>query len=80
MKEPCIDCPSKVIDDYGYFCDLACGKRSAWENYMAGVKEVVGWLGFHYVVRPNKDSISQFEPYYMITISEVESKLKVWGL
>ncbi len=40
-KEPCIDCPNKVIDDFGYFCDIACGKRAAWENYMAGYDQAL---------------------------------------
>ncbi len=40
-KEPCIGCPNKVIDEWGYFCGLSCGKRIAWLNYMEGIKEVV---------------------------------------
>lgn len=34
--DPCKDCSNKVIDDYGYFCDLACGKHSAYLNKEAG--------------------------------------------
>ena len=39
-EEPCVDCPDKVIDDYGYFCDLSCGKRTAWLYYKAGQESV----------------------------------------
>ena len=50
-KEPCIDCLDINTDEYGYICDLACGKRTAWLNYMEGLKagveqgrcEVVEW-------------------------------------
>jgi len=35
-KCPCDDCKDKVIDYYGYFCDLSCGKRSAWKQREAG--------------------------------------------
>ena len=43
-KEPCIGCPDMDLDEYGYLCDLACGKRTAWLNYMAGMKKVIEWL------------------------------------
>jgi len=101
-KEPCIECPNKKIDDYGYFCDLACGKRTAWLNYKAGeikgfktglsmsepynegkqkgVKEVVEWIKTHYLVGPDKDSITQFKPFYSITLDDLEANLKEWGI
>ncbi len=74
VKEPCIDCPDKVVDDYGYFCDIACGKRTAWQNYQAGIKEVVKWIESHQLIKPDKNSITRFEPFYQI--KEVE--LKEW--
>ena len=43
MKDPCRDCKRKIEDDYGLFCDLACGKHTAWVNYQAGREEVVEW-------------------------------------
>ena len=35
-KCPCDDCPNKVIDDYGYVCDLSCGKWGEWFMFEAG--------------------------------------------
>jgi len=43
-KEPCIGCPRIRKDEYGYLCDIACGERTAWRNYMAGIKLVVEWI------------------------------------
>lgn len=43
-KDPCINCDNKVSDDYGYLCDLACGKRTAWLNYQAGQQSVMEWI------------------------------------
>jgi len=34
---PCDGCEKKVVDDYGYMCDLACGRRSHWISEKAGV-------------------------------------------
>lgn len=39
MEDPCKNCPNIQLDSYGYVCDLACGKRTAWLNYQAGVKD-----------------------------------------
>jgi hypothetical protein len=36
FKNPCDGCENKQEDDYGYLCDLACGKRTAWINQEAG--------------------------------------------
>ena len=33
---PCDGCEGKVIDEYGYMCDLSCGKRSQWISERAG--------------------------------------------
>lgn len=35
-KCSCDDCPEKQDDIYGRFCDLACGKWTAWKNHEAG--------------------------------------------
>jgi hypothetical protein len=40
-KDPCIDCPNKQVDDYGYLCDLACGKRAAWMNQEIGADRML---------------------------------------
>jgi len=34
--DPCDGCADKVIDDYGYFCDIACGKHSAYIYRLEG--------------------------------------------
>ena len=33
-KCPCDDCTAehKFVDEYGYLCDLSCGKRTKWIN------------------------------------------------
>ena len=74
--EPCVDCPDKVIDNYGYYCDIACEKRSAWLNYRAGIKEVVEWIRSHQLIKPDDDSLTRFEPFYQIE----EAELKEWGI
>ncbi len=33
---PCDGCERKVIDEYGYMCDLGCGERSQWISERAG--------------------------------------------
>ncbi len=92
MEEPCIDCPKMNIDDYGYFCDISCGKRAAWFNYkagqeegevtaykkahQAGIKEVVEWIESHPLIEPDKNSLTRFEPFYQIE----QSKLKELGI
>ena len=44
-KNPCEECPDKVEDEHGLFCDLTCGKASAYANYEAGYEnEEPGWL------------------------------------
>lgn len=76
MKEPCIDCPDKLVDDWGYVCDIHCGKRSQWLNYQAGIREVVEWIESHQLIEPSKDSLTRFEPFYQIE----QVKLKEWGI
>lgn len=46
QKCPCDDCTAehKLIDEYGYFCDLACGKRSQWINREAGASAMLEGL------------------------------------
>lgn len=74
MKEPCIDCTNKQRDEYGYLCDLSCGKRTAWANYQAGMLDVVGMIKSHTLIKPDENSITQFEPFYQIE----QSELKEW--
>ncbi len=75
-KEPCIDCPNKVIDAYGYFCDVSCGERTAWLNYMAGIKEgireVVEWIKEHQI--GYEFSVISIPRFTYLT------KLKEWGI
>lgn len=35
-KNPCDGCPDKKEDIYGLFCDLACGKATAYINREIG--------------------------------------------
>lgn len=41
IKCPCDDCTAehKLIDEWGYFCDLACGQRSHWISRCVGANE-----------------------------------------
>ena len=34
--DPCKDCPTKREDEWGFICDIYCGKMSAYRNYEAG--------------------------------------------
>lgn len=72
MQDPCKNCSSKVIDTYGYYCDWVCGARSAWANYQAGIKEVVSWIKKHDLIKPDKESMTQFESFYQIEAKELE--------
>lgn len=38
---PCDGCVRKVVDEYGLFCDLACGKATAYANYEAGTDAIL---------------------------------------
>ncbi len=75
MKNLCISCSNRAIDDYGYVCDLYCGKHSEWLNYQAGIKEVMEWIETHNLIKPDEDSITQFSPFYQIE----QKELKKWG-
>ena len=39
--DPCKDCPDIQLDNYGYLCDLACGKHTAYLNREAGVDAIL---------------------------------------
>jgi hypothetical protein len=43
--EPCLNCPDKEVDEYGYLCDIACGKRTAWINFTAGRQQAFKEVG-----------------------------------
>ncbi len=68
-KDPCVDCPDIDVDEYGYLCDLACGKRTAWLNFKAGIKEVVDFVQTE---RKNRNPADWY--------SRWQAKLKEWGL
>ena len=44
LKCPCDGCEGKIDDAYGRFCDLACGKYSAWCNYKAGAEDILALI------------------------------------
>lgn len=77
MKEPCIDCTNKQTDEYGYFCDLSCGKRTAWVNYQAGIKETVKWVNNYWtnVIPPIVTQVSLNKFY-----KEWQSQMEDWGI
>lgn len=75
-KNPCVNCSDSSIDEWGFLCDLSCGKHTAWVNYQIGVKGIVEWIRSHHLIKPNKDSLTRFEPFYQIE----ESELKKWGI
>jgi len=43
-KCPCDDCPDKIIDDYGYFCNIVCQKRTHWICREAGADAMLEGL------------------------------------
>ena len=42
----------------------------------AGIKEAVGWIKSHQLIKPDDDSVTRFEPFYQIE----EAELKEWGI
>ena len=42
-KCPCDDCTAehKLVDEWGYFCDMVCGKRTAWIQREAGADAIL---------------------------------------
>ena len=40
-KNPCDDCPDKNEDQWGLFCDIACGEHTAWLNHEAGANAIL---------------------------------------
>lgn len=85
-KEPCIDCSNKQVDKYGYLCDLSCGKRTAWLNYRAGIKEVVEFCSNTHLLISNHDyrvvgSVRQEDEHSEdCRLCKLQTKLKDWGL
>ena len=43
IKCPCDDCTAehKLLDEWGFLCDLACGKRSHWISRCMGAEEAI---------------------------------------
>jgi len=41
---PCEGCPNIQVDSWGYLCDLACGKRTAYFNREAGADKMMQGL------------------------------------
>ncbi len=70
-KDPCVGCPDRQEDSYGFVCDIACGKHSAYVNWLAGVKTVVEWIEKH---KGEEDF------YIVIAQDEWQEQLKKWGI
>ena len=73
MDDPCIGCKEKQEDEYGLFCDLACGKATSYASYQWGFKSAIKWIRSHQLIKPDEDSITRFEPFYQIEEGELES-------
>ena len=47
-EDPCRGCADKLDDDYGRFCDIACGKYSVYlikkEAYKAQLKKLIEYI------------------------------------
>lgn len=69
-KCPCDECDGKVIDDYGYFCDLACGERTAWLNREAGADAILKAL---------RNGGIQTDTYTWIDWPPLAARLKLQG-
>ena len=41
---PCDGCAYKVVDDYGLFCDLACGNNAGHSNQLIGQRKLLEYL------------------------------------
>ena len=54
-KCPCDDCVAghKLIDEWGYFCDMACGKRTQWINREVGADAMLESLRKQNVTLPD---------------------------
>lgn len=66
-ENPCDGCPQKVEDIYGLFCDLACGKHSAYINKEAGADAILEGL---------KDGAYRIEAYGYVDFPILASHLK----
>ena len=74
--EPCVGCSNLEMDEWGYLCDLSCGKRTAWLNYQAGIMEVVEWMK-----QNSSDSLTNAGLFQIVlTTVEWQAKLKEWGI
>lgn len=58
-KCPCDDCTAehKLIDEWGYFCDLTCGKCSYWIARCKGHQEVIeaGYVAVEPLIEESTD-------------------------
>ncbi len=74
MKNPCENCPDVFKDQYGYFCDLSCGRYGQWLAHQEGVKEAVAWI------RNNQRELEPTTTYMHIDPVDWQSQLKEWGI
>jgi len=71
MNDPCEGCAGRQEDEYGLYCDLSCGKATAYANYQWGVKTMMAWIRTHQIIKPDDDSLTRFEPFYQIEEREL---------
>ncbi len=76
--DPCKDCTKKEVDDWGLFCDLACGKASAYDNYLCGAKDMFNSIS--YVLKNTKCKYQgkKAQKYFRLGIEEVIGVLREW--
>ena len=44
LECPCDKCERKVEDEWGYLCNIACGRRSAWRNEKHGAGKMKEYI------------------------------------
>ena len=78
-KNPCVECPKKVEDEYGLFCDLACGlftrycyKEAGADAMLEALKEKGIYVDVATTVtnNVNPDTFHQFQKGWLVFIPE----------
>lgn len=73
-------CPQHGYPLPCYKCGMPLTQIQQKEVYQAGIKEVVEWVQSHTLIKPNKDSLTKFTPFYQIEEQELGKKCKEWGV
>lgn len=55
-------------------------RKQAEISFKAGIREAVDFICNHNLVKPDDDSITRFEPYYMVEVRMLKSFLKEHGI